>query len=198
MNINDKHLRKGGKMKKFTLIPFLALCFNVVFPLGAIQIEPATAQASALGASRMIRGRTKASEATLRSAKITFSLPDGDDKDDNTKVSVTVTTKAGPEFEMRIASLAGFGDQQVWEDDGNHSYSYDLKVGGGIKLSQVTAGGIKTKIEWAPVGNDRGFFNYRLVLRFDDDDPSTDPIELEQTNPALIEMSEKIRTYTNP
>ncbi len=62
----------------------------------------------------------------------------------------------------------------------------------------MTKGGVKTKIDWKPVGNDRGFFNYRLVLRFDDSDPATDPVELEQTNPSLIEMSESIGTYTNP
>ncbi len=134
----------------------------------------------------------------LRSAKITFIIPEGDDKDDNTKVSMTVTTRVNNQFEQTLASLDNFGDQQVWEDDGNHSYSYDLNIAGGVTYEMVTAGGIKTKIEWKPVGNDRGFFHYRLVLRFDDGDPSTAPIELEQTSPVLIEMSEGIRIYTNP
>jgi hypothetical protein len=99
---------------------------------------------------------------------------------------------------MRIASLEGFGGQQTWEDDGAHSYSYNLNVAGGIKLSDVTGGGIKTKLNWNPTGNDRGYFNYRLVLTFDDDNPSTAPVDLEQTNPSLIEMSQGIREYTNP
>jgi hypothetical protein len=142
----------------------------------------------------LLHSRAKAisgEEPTLQSAKITFSLPEGDDKDDNTKVTVTVTTKTG-QFDKRIAYLEGFGDQQVWEDDGNHSYPYDLKVASGITVNSVTNGGIKTRIDWKPVGRDRGFFNYRLVLRF------SDGSELEQTNPSLIEMSENIRTYTNP
>jgi hypothetical protein len=130
-------------------------------------------------------------EPTLQSAKIIFSIPEGDDKDDNTKVTITVSTKAG-QFDKRIAYLEDFGDQQVWEDDGNHSYPYDMSVAPGITMKSVTNGGIKTRIDWKPVGNDRGFFNYRLILRF------SDGSELEQTNPSLIEMSEKLRTYTNP
>jgi hypothetical protein len=137
-------------------------------------------------------------EPTLRSAKITFSLPKGDDKDDNSKATVTVTSKVNNQFDQRIASLEDFGDQQTWEDDGSKSYPYDLNVVGGTKYSTVTGGGIKTKLEFKANGDDRVYFNYRLVLIFDDNDPSTAPVELEQTNPSLIEMSETKRTYTNP
>jgi hypothetical protein len=129
-------------------------------------------------------------DPVLRSAKITFSLPDGDDKDDNTAVDVFVTTKASSQFEATIASLQGFANQQVWEDDGNHSYPYDLNVASGIRKSMVLNGGVKTTINWHPVGRDRCYFNYTLVLTFNDDSV------VRQSNPALIELSENIRTYT--
>lgn len=139
-----------------------------------------------------------AEEPTLRTAKITFCLPKGDDKDDNTTVSVAVTTKVDNQWDQTIASLDAFGDQIVWEDDGKHCYPYDLKVVGGTNLGVVRAGGVRTKIDWMPTGRDRGFFNYKLVLTFDDSDTSTHPTELQQTNPKLVEMSENIPSYTNP
>jgi hypothetical protein len=133
-----------------------------------------------------------ADDPVLQSAKITFSLPDGDDKDHNTRVDVFVTTKVNGQWEAVIASLERFGDQQVWEDDGNHSYPYDLGVSAGIKKSAVMNGGVKTQINWHPVGRDRAFFTYTLVLLF------SDGSKLQQSSPSLIEMSENIRTYTNP
>lgn len=127
----------------------------------------------------------------LQSAKITFSLPEGDDKDDDTKVDVFVTTKVNGQWEASLASLQAFAGQDVWEDDGKHSYSYDLVVSSGIRKSIVVNGGVKAKINWHPHGDDRCYFDYRLVLTF------SDGSTLEQTNPALVEMSENIRTYTN-
>lgn len=132
------------------------------------------------------------SEPTLQNAKITFSLPEGDDKDDNTAVTVTVSSKINNQFDTVIARLEAFGQQQVWEDDGSHSYSYDLPVMPGIKRSDVTSGGIKTTIEWMPVGDDRCFFAYTMVLGF------SDGSQIGQSSPQVIEMSENIRTYTNP
>jgi hypothetical protein len=128
----------------------------------------------------------------LQSAKITFSLPEGDDKDDNTAVDVFVSTRVNGQWEATIAGLQGLGQQTTWEDDGAHSYSYDLAVSSGMKKSVVIGGGVKTQINWNPTGRDRAFFTYTLVLRF------ADGSELKQNSPRVIEMSEQLRTFTNP
>ena len=56
-------------------------------------------------------------DPVLQSAKITFSLPRGDDKDDNTAIDVVVSTRVDGQWEEVIASLEDFANQEVWEDD---------------------------------------------------------------------------------
>jgi hypothetical protein len=130
-------------------------------------------------------------DPVLQSAKITFALPDGDDKDDNTAVDVTLTTRANGQWEITLASLRRFGLGTVWEDDGSHSYDYDLRVASGIRKSTVINGGVKTRIGWNPDGDDRAFFSYTVTLVF------SDGSEMNQAGP-LIEMSEALRSHTNP
>ena len=137
----------------------------------------------------------RSGEPTLKSGKITFIIPEGDDKDDDTKVSIFVNAKFNKKFNLKLASLEGFGDQQTWEDDGKHSYDYDLKVSA-IPISRVDD--ITMKMTWHPNGNDRCFFKYRLTLTFDDDDPKTDPLELTQDGEKTYEISEKIRELNLP
>lgn len=160
-------------------------------------MRTATSLVAALGIAVGIAGLAAVvtyadDDPLLQSAKITFSLPDGDDKDDNTTVDVIVSTRVNGQWEATVATLRGFGNQTVWEDDGGHSYPYDLGIAAGIKKSIVIGGGVKTRINWNPVGRDRGFFTYTLVLRF------SDGSELTQSSPGVIEMSENLRSYSNP
>lgn len=117
-----------------------------------------------------------ANEPTLKRGRITFVIPQGDDKDTNTAVSVSVTTKFGGLFELTLASRFNFASNDTWEDPGGREYPYNLNVAGGVRLSQIN--GVTIRIVINPVGNDTVIFGFRLELEFDDDDPNTAPVPL--------------------
>lgn len=117
-----------------------------------------------------------AAEPTLKSGRITFVMPEGDDKDRDTAVSVVITTKFNNLFDLTLASRFNFANNDPWEDTGGKEYAYDLTVAGGIKLSQIN--NVTIKITFNPVGNDAIIFGFRLELTFDDDDPNTGAVPL--------------------
>ncbi len=108
-----------------------------------------------------------ADDPTLDSAKITFSLPEGDDKDDDTQVSVWVSSRLSNGFNQTLASRERFASTSTWEDTGDKSYTYDLSVAGGVKRSQIS-GPVRVRIVIHPNGNDTVKFGYNLVLKFSD------------------------------
>ena len=144
-----------------------------------------------LSGSRYIRTMA---EQTLRSAQIAFYLPQGDDKDTDTKVSVTVSTKFNNQFDLQLASKINFAGTDTWEDDGNHTYTYTLDAVS-VALSQISSD-VKTTINIQPNGNDTVKFNYTLTLVFDDGNPDTAQIVLTQSR-SDITLSQDNRTYTS-
>lgn len=129
---------------------------------------------------------------TLRSAKIAFYLPQGDDKDTETNVSVYVSTKFNGQWDLLIAKKENFAGTDTWEDDGQHTYTYALDVTQ-VDLSQINSD-VKTIISIAPNGNDTVKFDYTLTLVFDDGDPNTAQIELTQKRTGIT-LSQDSRTY---
>lgn len=119
----------------------------------------------------------------LRSGSITFSLPDGDDKDNNTKVDVSVITRFNDQFDLLLANKSGFAGTDTWEDTGDKSYTYSLDVTP-VSIAQINSG-LKTTITIRPNGDDTVIFNYRLSLIFDDGNPNTAQIELVQTRESI-------------
>src|SRR2546423_3629557 len=99
---------------------------------------------------------------TLRNARIAFYLPEGDDKDDDTRVSVYVTTKYNGQFDLLLAKKENFAGTDTWEDDGQHTYTYPLDITP-VDLSQISQD-VKTTISIAPNGNDTVKFEYTLTL----------------------------------
>lgn len=134
-------------------------------------------------------------EPVLKSVKITFIMPEGDDKDTDTQVSVSVAAKFNNQFDMTLGSRYGFAGNDTWEDPGGKEYPYDLSCASGLKLSQIS-NDIKTTITINPVGNDTVKFGYRLVLIFDDEDPNTPAIELKQERFDIM-LSQDSRTFTS-
>lgn len=133
-------------------------------------------------------------EPVLQKASITFILPKGDDKDDDTTVSVYVTTRFVGNFRLTLAKKEGFAYRDTWEDTGDRSYIYQLDTNR-IKLSQITDD-IKVRISIQPVGHDTVKFEYRLTLVFDDNDASTAPIEITRgEEDGLITLSESHKIW---
>jgi len=131
-------------------------------------------------------------DQTLKSAKITFSLPEGDDKDTNTAVSVIVSTKFNNQFDIKIASKIHFANNDTWEDTGDKSYTYSLDFSP-VSLSQIS-NEVKTHIHIDPNGNDTVKFGYNLSLIFDDGNPDTALVELTQSRDNIT-LSQDSRDY---
>lgn len=130
----------------------------------------------------------------LRSAKITFKLPKGDDKDTDTAVSVHVTTRFNRQFDIELASKSHFADTDTWEDTGNKEYTYSLDFTP-FKITQLDPN-VRTKITLEPKGNDTVKFGYHLELIFDDDDASTAEMKIVQDK-ADITLSQDNREYAS-
>lgn len=130
----------------------------------------------------------------LISAKITFYIPVGDDKDDDTAVSVIVSSKFNNQFDVTIASKLHFANSDTWEDTGDKSYTYNLDFSP-ISLSQINEN-VRTYIHIDPNGNDTVKFGYRLSLIFDDGDPNTAQVELTQ-NRDNITLSQDNRNFNS-
>lgn len=133
-------------------------------------------------------------DQTLRRATITFFLPEGDDKDTDTQVSVFVATKFNNQFDLTIAQKVAFAGTDTWEDTGDKSYSYALDPVP-VSLTQIT-NDIRTTISISPNGNDTVKFGYLLTLVFDDGDPNTAQVELTQRRDG-IELSQDNRTFVS-
>lgn len=133
-------------------------------------------------------------EPSLKSAKITF-IPTKDDKDTDTKVTVSVTVKFNNQFDLTLASRNDFAGSDTWEDKSGKEYTYDLEIPGGVTLSQIK-GDIKTNICINPVGNDTVKFNYRLILLFKEDGSNAKPTELRQEN-GEITLSQDNKCWHN-
>ena len=107
-----------------------------------------------------------ADDPKLTSARITFTVPKGDEKDakeEDTQVSVTVKNKS----DQMLASKERLGGGDLWEDANEKGFSYDLTVPPGVTRSQV-GDGFALQIRFHPNGNDIIKFNYHLALRFED------------------------------
>ena len=130
----------------------------------------------------------------LKAAKITFSLPQGDDKDTDTAVSVVISSKFNNQFDITIASKLHFANNDTWEDTGDKSYAYNLDFSP-INLTQM-GNDIKTYIHIDPNGNDTVKFGYLLSLIFDDGDPNTAQIELTQTRDNIT-LSQDNRNFNS-
>ncbi len=133
-------------------------------------------------------------EQILKNAKITFYLPVGDDKDDDTAVSVIVSSKFNRQFDITIASKFHFADTDTWEDTGDKSYTYNLDFSP-VTLTQLSED-VKTHIRIDPKGNDTVKFGYSLSLIFDDGNPDTAQIELIQSRDHIT-LSQDNRDYTS-
>jgi len=140
-------------------------------------------------------GKPTNGEPVLKKAVITFIMPQGDDKDTDTKVTVSVTSKFNNQFDLTLASRNDFACNDTWEDPGGKEYTYELGAATGTKLSQIS-GDVKIRITINPVGNDTVKFNYRLTLVFDDGDPNTPPAELKQERDGIT-LSQDNRTFTS-
>jgi hypothetical protein len=130
----------------------------------------------------------------LKSASITFYLPQGDDKDTDTAVSVIVSSRFNNQFDITVASKLHFANNDTWEDTGDKSYTYKLDFSP-INLTQLS-NDVKTHIHIDPNGNDTVKFGYRLSLIFDDGDPNTAQIELTQ-NHDNITLSQDNRDFNS-
>jgi hypothetical protein len=134
------------------------------------------------------------SVSKLKKAVITFVIPEGDDKDTDTKVSVRVSAKFNNQFDLSLASLNDFAGDVTWEDPGGKEYAYELNVSS-VRFDQVS-GDVKVRISINPVGSDTVKFGYRLVLTFDDDDPKTDPTVLTQERSGIT-LSQNARDFSS-
>lgn len=150
--------------------------------------NPAPGKANPSGPANLA---TKAAQV-LKSGIIAFHLPPGDDKDINTKVSVYVIAKFNNQFDLLLAKKENFADTDIWEDDGQHTYTYQLDVTP-IDLAQIDQD-VKTTIRIISNGNDTVKFDYTLTLVFDDGDPNTAQIEVTQKR-TDIALSQDNRTY---
>jgi hypothetical protein len=144
---------------------------------------------------KSVRSMHTTAEPVLKKAVITFIMPEGDDKDTDTKVSVSVSSKFNNQFDLTLASRNDFAGTDTWEDPGGKEYTYELSAATGTKLSQIS-GDVKTRITINPNGNDTVKFNYRLILVFDDDDPNTPASELKQER-ENITLSQDNRTFSS-
>ena len=107
-----------------------------------------------------------ADDSKLVSARITFSVPQGDEKDakdEATAVTVTVKSKA----DQTLATKERLGADDVWDDTNEKGFSYDLTVAPGATRSQI-GDGVAMQLRFHPNGNDIIKFNYHLVLKFED------------------------------
>lgn len=101
---------------------------------------------------------------TLKSAEITFETPDrGDNKDDDTAVSVEVVAIKGDDT-TPIANKVDFAGKND-EFKNNSTRSFGLDVQNRIKKGDMNR--LSTTITIKPNGNDRWIFNYTLKLTFE-------------------------------
>ena len=105
--------------------------------------------------------------ATLDHVTIDFTLPKGDDKDDDTLVSVSVTSRLNNQWNATIAGLQNFAGTDHWEDGSGKHYTYPLDIVTPVTTSQLT-GAIHTTITIQPNGHDTVKFGYHLELVFSD------------------------------
>jgi len=138
-------------------------------------------------------------EYTLSSASIAFSLPKGDDKDNDTSVSVYVKTMIDEEY-YTLASRANFAatpnpdESGTWEDPSPHDYVYDLNVNS-FSYSQV--GALYTKIRISPNGNDTVKFGYTVTLKFTKGSGKNKKTKTMTQTRSGIELSESNTTYNS-
>jgi hypothetical protein len=133
-------------------------------------------------------------ELKLRSARISFFLPPGYPKAESTKVSVRVSTKLKlePQKELPLAEKTNFAGASVWEDDGQHTYTYALNISP-AELAQTT-GDLRTIIEITPQSYDNIQFDYKLTLIFDDGDPSSATIQMTQSRNG-VRLDQEHRSF---
>lgn len=140
-----------------------------------------------------------ATEPTLRSARITFVARGDDAKDDDTTVSVTVSTRLGDSPEIQLAGLFNFARNEEWEDGpGRRYYAYDLNIDGSVGLSQV--GEVTVRISINPEedddtddDDDTVKFGFWLELAFDGNAPVR--LKLDRSSSAFV-LSKRNRTLT--
>ncbi|WP_035601453.1 hypothetical protein [Haloferula sp. BvORR071] len=104
------------------------------------------------------------SGAKLKSAKIVFDTPAEDDKDADTKISVTLFTKEKGKYKRIVASKNDFDGDTDYEAPSRHEKELDIQ--GEITRAQV--GGLRVVIEIQPMGLDTWIFSYKVQLNFDD------------------------------
>lgn len=103
-------------------------------------------------------------DPSLSEANITFNTPDGgDDKDDDTKLQITLSSKFGSGFVRKIA-FRPFETHGRFADGSVHTIG--LPVQGTVLLSSIND--VKLKIEFEPNGDDTWKFKYDVDLKFSD------------------------------
>jgi hypothetical protein len=100
----------------------------------------------------------------LVEAKLTFDTFDGgDDKDDNTKLKISLIADYGNGFVLKIADR---GSETYGRfADGTTNELPPLNVNGTLPLSAI--GNAKLRIEFEPDGDDTWKFHYTLDLKFE-------------------------------
>ena len=100
----------------------------------------------------------------MTEASITFNTPDGgNDKDDDTKLEITVFSNFGNGF-MRKIAFSPFQTHGRFADGSVNTVC--LPIQGTVGLSTIND--LKLKIKFEPNGDDSWKFKYDLDLKFDD------------------------------
>ncbi|KJE22895.1 hypothetical protein FF36_02874 [Frankia torreyi] len=131
----------------------------------------------------------------LRRGSITFSLPEGDDKDTDTAVSVFIRAPYAAKFKITVARKQHFANTDTWEDTGDKSYTYQLDTTP-VDIEKLT-GDIQTEIDIFPVGNDTVKFGYDLELVFIDTEDPENIVPLGQSYGGIT-LSQDRRQWLSP
>jgi hypothetical protein len=124
----------------------------------------------------------------LKSAQIIFTTPaNRDNKNDDTKISVDVTTQLNARLKVNAVRKLGFAGDQEFKDDGS-SHTFDLDVVTPITLKDYNKS--VTEITISPSGNDRWIFDFRMLLTFVKDN---NQIVIEESGTGII-LDQDFRT----
>jgi hypothetical protein len=104
--------------------------------------------------------------AKLTKVSIRFDTPaSNDNKDHDTKVSVSVKNKINLFLSQDLAELINFAGDTEFKDPSSHTFDLPLKSDS-LVLKDITLPVILIRI--APNGNDRWIFSYTVTLTFSD------------------------------
>jgi hypothetical protein len=111
-------------------------------------------------------GTDATADPRLSTVAITFNTPDGgNDKDDDTKLGITIFTTLGSSGFIRKLAFRPLQNDGRFADGSVNMVN--VPVQGAVLLSSITSD-VKLKIEFEPKGDDTWKFKYDLDLKFDD------------------------------